>query len=93
MRPSVPSAALESLLRDFEAWMIAVDSSGPGCRPDRVHALADLARLYGGAVTVGAVPRRLQCQECGGQLTEATIQSGLQTGRHRPRTLVLLPAH
>ena len=86
-------AVLESPLRDFEAWLVAVDCGEPGCRRDRVYALADLARLYGGAVTVGAVLRRLRCQECSGKVTAAPIQSGLQTGRHRPRALVLLPAH
>ena len=86
-------AVLESPLRDFEAWLVAVDCGAPGCRRDRVYALAELVGLYGGAVTIGAMLRRLRCQECGGKVTTATIQSGLQIGRHRPRALVLLPAH
>ena len=85
-------AVLESPLRDFEAWLVAVDCGGPDCRRDRVYTLAELVGLYGGAVTIGAMLRRFRCQECGGKVTAATIQSGLQTGRHRPRALVLLPA-
>ena len=85
-------AVLESPLRDLEAWMIAVDCGAPACRRDRVYALADLAQLYGGTVTIGAMLRRLRCQERSGKVTTKTIQSGLQAGRHRPRALVLLPA-
>ena len=85
-------AVLESPLRDFEAWLIAVDCGAPGCRRDRVYALAELAGFYGGTVTVGTVLRRLRCQECSGKVTAATIQSGFQTGRHRQRALALLPA-
>ncbi len=74
-------AVPESPLRDFEAWLMGVDCGEPGCRRDRVYALADLARFYDGTVTVGVVLRRLRCQECGCRVTAATIQSGLQTGR------------
>ena len=83
-------AVLESPLRDFEGWLVAVDCGGPGCRRDRVYSLADLAGLYGGTVTVGEVVRRLRCQECGGRAQKATLRTGI-AHRGMARSLELAP--
>lgn len=82
-------AVLDSPLRDFETWLLAVDCRAPGCQRDRVYALADLVRFYGSTVTIGDVLRRFRCQECGKRVIAATLQTGLETGRIR--ALVLRP--
>lgn len=82
---------LDSPLRDFETWLLAVDCRASGCQRDRVYALAELVRFYGSTVTIGDVLRRFRCQECGQRVMAATLKTGLDTGRVRPRALVLRP--
>ena len=84
-------AVLESPLRDFDGWLIAIDCGNPECRRDRIYSLGELAGFYGGTVKVAEVLRRLRCQDCGGGVAKATLLSNLPTGRYRPRSLELLP--
>ena len=84
-------AVLESPLRAFEKWLIAIDCGNPECRRDRIYSLGELARFYGGTVKVAEVLRRLRCQDCGGVVVKVTLLSNLPTGRYRPRSLELLP--
>ena len=52
---------LSSPLSELTGFCLSVDCLTPGCRGERAFAIGDLALIYGPAVTVGDVLRRMKC--------------------------------
>jgi hypothetical protein len=58
-------AVLESRLSEFSGWLLAIDCGAPSCRRGRAYPVEELAGVIGRQVTIGALLRRMRCQECG----------------------------
>ncbi len=86
------SAIMASKLGELEGFNLAIDCRTPGCRGERVYAVAGLSSFYGAKVTVAQALHRMRCRECGKKPPRAAwlVTGAVLNERVRPRRIALL---
>jgi hypothetical protein len=85
------TAILSSKLSELGGFYLAVDCLTLGCPGERTFAIGDLARSYGGSMTVGQAIQRMRCSAgCSGGVGAAWLATGPEiNARVRPRRVPL----
>ncbi len=87
----VRNAVMNSRLREFEGYRLAVDCGNAACGGERVYDIGELARMHGADKLMGVLVARMRCHRCGGRPVSCFIETGpelAQRGRMRRMALV-----